>query len=76
MSVPLASRAEDSVELVELLTVVAELCEAFPVHMGDMLGSWLGAGYSAADLHEDATRLARGLSTAMGLQEPSAEPSR
>lgn len=76
MTAPFRLRADDGVELVELLTVVAELCESFPVHVGDMLGSCLGAGYNAADLRDDAARLAGGLATAMGFQDASMELAR
>jgi len=76
MTAPFRLRADDGIELVEVLNVVAELCESFPVHLGDMLGSLLGAGYNAADLHEDAARLAGGLATAMGFQDASMELGR
>lgn len=68
--------ADDGVELVELLNVVAELCETFPVHMADLLGSCLGAGYGAADLRDDACRLAEGLAVAMGFADASMELAR
>ncbi len=76
MTAPFGLRADDGVELVELLKIVTELCETFPVHMGDMLGSYLGVGYNAADLREDAARLAGGLATAMGFQDASMDLGR
>jgi len=76
MTAPIALRADDGIELVELLTMVAELCEAFPVHMGDMLGSWLGAGYGADDLRGDAARLAGGLALSLGFADASMDPVR
>jgi hypothetical protein len=33
MTAPVTLRAADGIELVELLTVAVELCDAFPVHM-------------------------------------------
>jgi hypothetical protein len=74
MTSPVQLRADDGIELVELLTMVAELCETFPVHMGDMLSSCLGAGYGATDLGEDAARIADELATAMGFTDASMDP--
>jgi hypothetical protein len=67
MTAPLPLPADDGAELVGLLQTVAELCDHFPVHVGDMLGSLLGTGYGAGDLGADAARLAGGLASAMGL---------
>lgn len=76
MTAPVQLRADDGIELVELLTMVTELCDAFPTYMGDMLGSYLGAGYGAFDLREDAARLAGGLATAMGFADASMDSAR
>jgi hypothetical protein len=74
MTAPVTLRADDGIELVELLTVAVELCDAFPVHMGDLLSSHLGAGYGAGDLRDDAARLAGALATAMGFADASMDP--
>jgi hypothetical protein len=71
MTAPITLGADDGIELVELLTVVAELGDAFPVHLGDLLFSHLGAGYGASDLAGDAARLAGALATAMGFADAS-----
>jgi len=71
MTAPLELPVDDGIEPVELLTMVSELCAAFPVHLGDMLGSHLAAGYSSWDLRDDTARLARVLATAMGFQDAS-----
>jgi hypothetical protein len=76
MTAPFGLRADDGIELVELLTMVADLCESFPVHIGDMLGSFLGAGYNSDDLRMDAARLAEGLAVAMGFSDASMESDR
>jgi hypothetical protein len=76
MTAPITVRADDGIELVELLTVVVELCDTFPVHMGDLLFSCLGAGYGAGDLAGDAARLAGALAVNMGFADASMDPVR
>jgi hypothetical protein len=76
MSAPVSFVADDAVELVELLSVVAELCESFPLYVNDMLGSLLGAGYDAFDLRTDVARLADALAQSMGFADASMKADR
>jgi len=71
MTAPGTLAGDDGVELVELLGVVAELCDMFPMHVADMLGSVLGSGYNAFELRTDARRLADKLAVSMGFADAS-----
>ena len=73
---PVEVAADDGIELVELLCLVADLCDFCPTLMGDVLAYHLGAGYSAEDLRMDSARLADRLALAMGFADASLEPLR
>lgn len=76
MRAPAAFGADEALELVELLSVVTELCDSFPLHVADMLGAVLGAGYGAFDLRADAGRLADALALSIGFADASIETRR
>jgi class 3 adenylate cyclase len=64
---------EELVEAVELLVLVAEVCECAPRSLDEALVSFLGDGYGAADLAADALRLADSLAQAIGLADAQME---
>lgn len=78
MTAPVQLCAEDGIELVELLCVVADLCDRYPSLMGDMLVNYLGTtvGYGAEGLRMDAARMADELALAMGFADASMEAHR
>jgi len=67
-------RADDAIEIVELLSFVADVCESDPSSIDIALGRFLGVfGYEAADLRSDATRLADRLARSLGFADSSME---
>ncbi len=70
--------ADDGIEIVELLCVIADLCERYPSVMGDMLRNYLGTnvGYGTEGLRMDAARIADRLALAMGFADASLETPR
>ncbi|MDA8359161.1 MAG: hypothetical protein M0Z95_23310 [Actinomycetota bacterium] len=78
MTAPVQLPADDGIEIVELLCVVADLCDRYPNVMGDMLRDYLGTnvGYGAEGLRMDAARIADELALAMGFADASLEAPR
>ncbi len=78
MTAPVQLRADDGIELVELLCMVADLCERYPSVMGDMLRDYLGTnlGYGSEGLRMDAARMADELALVMGFTDASMEAPR
>ena len=78
MTAPVTLPADDGIEIVELLCLVADLCEHYPSVMADMLRDFLGTnvGYSTEGLRMDAARIADELALAMGFADASLEASR
>jgi hypothetical protein len=78
MTAPAQLPADDGIELVELLCMVADLCDRYPSLMGDMLRDYLGTtvGYSTEGLRMDAARIADELALAMGFADASMEAPR
>lgn len=70
--------ADDGIEIVELLCVIADLCERYPSVMGDMLRNYLGTnvGYGTEGLRMDVGRIADRLALAMGFADASLETPR
>ncbi len=63
----IAGMADDeALELVELLCFVADLCEAHHDVVSVALSHFVGTGYDAGDLADDAARLGGALARAVG----------
>jgi len=75
-AVPVVMPGHDAVELVELLVLVADLCESHPSPVHQALTAFLGDGYGAGHLHSDVVRLADSLARAMGFVDCSMEETR
>ncbi len=78
MTAPVQLRADDAIELVELLCMVVDLCDSYRSVMGDMLRDYLGTnvGYGSEGLRMDAARIADELALAMGFADASMEALR
>ena len=75
MTGPIALDVGDAIELVELLGFVADLCASAPGPMNRALARFVGPGYDALDLRQDAIRLARRLPFTVAFDDPSTEPA-
>jgi hypothetical protein len=73
--VPIPIDAGDAIELVELLGFVADLCASAPGPMNRALEGFVGPGYDALDLAQDAIRLAGRLPFTVAFDDPSPEPA-
>lgn len=67
--------AGDVIELVEMLGFVADLCASAPGPMNRALAGFVGPGYDAHDLAQDAIRLAGGLPFDVAFDDASLEPA-
>jgi hypothetical protein len=67
--------ADDALELVELLSFVADLCESDTGSVDLALVHFVGTGYDAGDLRADVVRLADHLARVMGFADASMEPA-
>jgi hypothetical protein len=73
MTAPIPIDAGDAMELAELLGFVADLCASAPGPMNRALEGFVGPGYDALDLRQDAIRLARRLPFAVAFDDSSLE---
>lgn len=75
MTTPTVSlRADDAVEVVELLTFVADVSASGASSIDCALGYFLGAGgYGSSDLRGDLVRLADLLANALGFADSQME---
>lgn len=74
MTGPVPLDAGDAIELVELLGFMADLCASAPGAMNRALAGFVGPGYDAVDLAQDAIRLAGRLPFDVAVDDPSPEP--
>lgn len=70
---PLRFSDYDALETVELLSFVAELCQADAAAIDTAICRYLGDGYYARDLRVDAMELADRLAQALGFADATLE---
>jgi len=75
MNIPIPIDVGDAIELVELLSFVADLCASAPGPMDRALERFVGPGYAALDLRQDAINLAGRLPFTLAFDDPSMEPA-
>jgi hypothetical protein len=75
MTIPtICVRAEEAYELVDLLTLIADVCESDASSIDEALGYFLGVGgYGTSDLRTDVLRLADELAKALGFTDSHME---
>jgi hypothetical protein len=65
---------EDAYELVELLVLIADVCESDASLIDEALGHFLGVGgYGSSDLKTDVVRLADTLASALEFKDSQTE---
>jgi hypothetical protein len=74
MTIPTISlRADDVMEVVELLTFVSDVCASDAGSIDEALGRFVGSGYGSSDLKTEVVRLADTLARSLGFRDSQME---